>query len=155
MTVLEESKPLTVVAVAAHFDVSRQTIYTWRDEGMPLDTHDLALMEGWVSRNHPPESAEDVKKKIQLARLDKTKAEAEALQIDNRVKYGELLSRSQVVQEWAELLSVAKPLLESMIDEFGKSAPESLRVSARELARHHVHLFLRKLATWRPPRAGD
>jgi phage terminase Nu1 subunit (DNA packaging protein) len=150
MAIVCESEPKTIVGLADHFRVSRQTIYNWQKAGCPVDGG-IAAIEAWLADNRPSEESSGSLREQKLrSQIEKLREEVEEKRIKNARERGELVSRDEIVQEFAEFLSQAAPLLEAFVDEVSKAAPQELRVTVHEIAQHHVYLFKRKLSAWRP-----
>src|SRR5687768_4034961 len=108
MTVASESEPLTMAGLAAHYGVSRQTIYNWKNANCPVQ-HGLEAIDRWLEANRPDEEdATDLREQKLKWQVVKTRAEAEAKELDNAERRGELVGRTEIVQEFAEFLTHAK-----------------------------------------------
>ena len=133
--------------------VSRQTLYTWQKEGCPLAKGADAVRD-WRAKNKAAETS-SIKQQQEMARLRKWEADARAQELDNMKEEGELVSRADVVSEFAEVLLYAKAGLEALADEIAKETPQKLRVKLRKVAKHATDRFLLKLSTWEPPGGSD
>ena len=97
----------------------------------------------------------DLRERKLRAECDKLEEEARAKRLKTDLLEGELVRRSDVIAEFADFLSEAKPILESLPDDLAKEMPEEYRVIARNLAKQAVDRAFRKLASWQPEVSDD
>jgi phage terminase Nu1 subunit (DNA packaging protein) len=141
-------RELTVTAIAKHFDVSRQTIYTWRKEGMPV-SDDLPVLESWVAQ-HKPGDADDDDLQIQRlkAEIHKLKQDGRGKELKNDVLEGKLVPLDSVLTQVSELTLRVKHRLEAIPDEAASEFPPEIRAIAVELMRDKIFLVLTEMSQW-------
>lgn len=153
--------------LAKEVGVSRQTLHKWFKDGCPR--RPVAKIIAWRKNNklplrgklaNPSDGGESPKEKGQQeqplqeqllrAKIRDTQEAARKKEIANAVRMGDLVSRSEVIAEFADFLSQAKPLMESFVDDATKETRKEDRPRQRELASNAVTRFFKKLAAWRP-----
>jgi transcriptional regulator with XRE-family HTH domain len=145
--------------IADALGISRQALNQWERDGanvdevlaLPIDEA-VAWLKMWREDNKRPtyKDGGTLQEKLLTAQIRKNNADAEAKELKNAELEGVLVDRSEVVDEFAEFLSTAKPLLEGMVDDIAKESPEEIRVVARQIAKNASDRFLRTLAAWKP-----
>lgn len=147
MTVLDNSSALTVTAIAEHLGVSRQTIYTWRKEGMPVGD-DMAVLESWVADNHPPEDAEEsLARQTAKAKLAKLNEEIREKSLANRMREGELVSREAVERWLSSHASESRQIIQIWPAEVVSEMPGEVRLQVSDILEEKVRLLLLRLAS--------
>lgn len=152
MTHEESTQTRNIAALSRELKVSRQTLYTWEKHGCPLDSGADAI-RAWHREKYGEDDG-DAPLSDQLTRrkIRKTEAEAYRVELDNQEREGELVPRDDIIQEFAQILTEAKQVLDALPDDMAKEMPQEIRVTVYEIAKNAVDRFYRKLAAWRPLR---
>lgn len=147
-----------------HLGVSGTMVGNYIDQGMPVlpdGTYDVEECLAWqaamrASSGRPTKGGDDGDSEMDL-RERKLKAECEKLEqetiakrMKNDLLAGELVYRTEVVAECADMLSKFKAILESIPDDIAKEAPGDLRVAIRAIAKQSVDRARLLMAAWRP-----
>lgn len=149
MTVACEPESLTVVALAAHYGVSRQTIYNWRDAGCPIGAG-LPEIDAWLDANRSPElSGLDLKEAKLRGQVFKLQEEIREKRLDNDKKEGLLYEAKLVEQNVAELTGMIRHRMETIADELETEWPPEVRQVVTERLRDKIHLILTEMSQWR------
>src|SRR5262249_11490156 len=89
------------------------------------------------------------------ARLLRNKADTEgekaaALRLKNAQRRGELVERAEIVREFAEFLTHARAILDTLPDDIATETPHDLRPRMHAIAKASVDRMLQKLSSWQP-----
>jgi phage terminase Nu1 subunit (DNA packaging protein) len=147
MTCVAETEAPTVTALAEHYDVSRQTIYTWRDKGCPIRAG-VEAIDRWL-QDHRPDPAKPkgpLQEQLLQAQIEKTIQEARAKQLKNDQTEGLLGNMDDMAQEVAEVLTVLNARLEQIPDEARKELPAEYRDACTARIDELIYLALKECA---------
>ena len=137
------SRETTVTELAEIFEVSRQTIYNWRDAGCPIERGKDAIAV-WVKENRPSESP--TQERLLMARIRKLEAEADRTELENRVARGELVKRDAVERWLSQFCSATRAIIESWPDTVVTEIPGTHRAIVYEILSENCRLLLVTLA---------
>jgi phage terminase Nu1 subunit (DNA packaging protein) len=149
--------------LARHLGVSVTMVGNYIDQGMPVledGSYDVEECLAWqaamrASSGRPTKgdagSENDLRERKLLAECEKLEQETIAKRMKNDLLAGELVYRTDVVAECADMLSKFKAILESIPDDIAKEAPGEQRVGIRAIAKQSVDRARHLMAAWRPP----
>lgn len=162
---------LTQNQLAEALGVDRKTLNDWkRNDSAPIEqalamplNEAIEFLSKWRQQNKRPrywsEGDADANGTLQeqliAAQIRKHNADALARELKNAEAQGRLVDRDIIIDELAELLSKAKPMLESMVDDIAKESREDSRVVNRQIAKNAADRFFRTLAAWKPESNTD
>jgi phage terminase Nu1 subunit (DNA packaging protein) len=143
MTVMEEKPTRNIARLAMEVGVSRQTLYTWLDEGCPVDRGANAVRE-WRLTYHPPPSSGSELTKLARARL--IDAQSYAQEQKNLERDGELIAKESVAEQLVLAAAIYTARSEQLIDEIRKELPAESRESVAQRVDGLVFLALKELS---------
>jgi uncharacterized protein YPO0396 len=145
MAVLSDSETLNVTQLAAHYDVSRQTIYTWRDKGCPIRAG-VEAIDRWLEtqRPDPAKPKGPLQEQLLAAQIEKTIEEARAKRQKNDERDGLLMDSEEVAQQVAEALTILSARFEQLPDEARKELPQEIRETFAARLDELIHLALKE-----------
>ncbi len=143
MVVMEAKAPRNIARLAMEVGVSRQTLYTWKDEGCPVDNGADAVRE-WRTHHHPPPTSGSELTKLARARL--IDAQSYAQEQKNLERDGELVDRETVAQIMVLAASIYTSRAEQLADEARKELPIECREQVAQRIDGLVFMHLKELA---------
>jgi phage terminase Nu1 subunit (DNA packaging protein) len=146
MTVVAERPPRNIARLAMEIGVSRQTLYTWGNEGCPLDDGVDAIRE-WRTEHHPPPRA--IADQAKLARARLADAQAYAQEQKNLERDGQLLDAEDANLAVSELCNLIRARLEAIPNDLQTEWPPEVRQQVTERLSDKIHLILTEMSQWR------
>lgn len=132
--------------LALALGVHRQTVLEWAQKPdfprNPDGTYSISTVKAWREAWQQQKSPDDLRERRLLAECIK-------LELANEETRKELVKRSDVQAEAAEMFASFKSILDAVADAIAKDLPDEFRVNAQRTARHHIDLALRKMAAWK------
>lgn len=132
----------TITAIAERLGVSRQTVYTWRAEGLPTGDVDAAL--AWQAQHKATEAP--ILQQLQAARLRKLTADSEGKELETAVTRGELVERDAVERWLSAFVSSTRQKIESWVPSLVTEIPGDVRIIVHDILSEQVRLLLLRLA---------
>jgi phage terminase Nu1 subunit (DNA packaging protein) len=147
MTVLEESEVLTVTQLAAHYDVSRQTIYAWRDKNCPI-RDGIAAIDKWLEsqRPDPAKPKGTLQEQLLAAQIEKTLEESRAKRLKNDEREGLLVDQESAGNQVAEAMTILSARLEQLPDWARRILPAEFRERVASGLEEQIYLALKECA---------
>ncbi len=147
MTVVAETEAPKITELAAHYDVSRQTIYTWRDKGCPVRAG-VEAIDRWLQEQRPdPAKAKGpLQEQLLEAQIEKALQEARAKRLKNDLLEGLLVNSEDASQHVAETLTILNARLEQIPDELRKELPADYREAGASRVGELIYLALKECA---------
>ena len=142
MAVMEAKPTRNIARLAMEVGVSRQTLYTWLDEGCPVERGADAVRE-WRATHHPPPSSASELTKLARARL--IDAQSYAQEQKNLERDGELWAAEDVRLAWRQAMGILRSRFEDMPESQSSDLPIEMRDANTERAREMLFLALREL----------
>ena len=147
MAVLKSPESPTVTSLAKHYDVSRETIYNWRDRGCPIRAG-VEAIDRWLEDHRPDPSKPKgpLQEQLLSAQIEKTLEEARAKRQKNDERDGLLIDQEDAAQQVAEILTILTARLEQIPDEARKELPADCREQFAARIDELIYLALKECA---------
>lgn len=126
--------------------VTRRTVIDWcKEPDFPRNedgSYSVSAVQEWREQRTSAKTPDDLRERRLLAECIK-------LELANEETRNELVRRSDVQAEAAEMFAAFKAIMDAIPDAIAKDLPDEHRVNGQRTSRHHIDLALRKMAAWK------
>jgi phage terminase Nu1 subunit (DNA packaging protein) len=136
-----------IARLAREVGKSRQTLYTWAEEGCPLDRGADAVRQ-WAQK-HKSRDADNVNDRIKLAKARKIEAEAYRIELETAKIEGEIIETDVILREVSQALSTVRSELGDIPDQVIIDVPEDCRAIVHDRVGHYIWIALKRLSSTR------
>ena len=142
----------TVVEVADFFSVSRQTVFEWKNKGMPTldDGYDLKEVLKWRDAWAAKQNSE-IETDIEREEYLKMKAERQTKQAKLAGYVGKVIEKSIVITLLSSFAAVVRSRLQAIPGELAASIPPEFRHDLMIELEQKISLILTEMASWLLP----